>query len=108
MSEPVDPVRRINPDRRQKARRGGGDARDPQAAVFAVPVAAAPPAADPVEAATAEAAFTAHLLGQPGQKRGLRAGQTAIDSARAAYLEAEWSGPGDRRIPVGKVKRSEI
>ena len=50
-----------------------------------------------------EAAFAAQVMGQGGQKRGLRGGQPVLQQARSAYLEAEWSGPQDRRPPSGAV-----
>lgn len=53
-------------------------------------------------------AFAAQLLGQPGQKRGLRAGPPAIDAARTAYKKTEYSGPADRRPPAGGAARKEI
>lgn len=52
--------------------------------------------------------FDAQLLGQPGQKRGLRGGPEVLDHARTAYLETEFSGPDDRRPPKGLLKRKEI
>jgi hypothetical protein len=54
------------------------------------------------------APFEAQLLGQPGQKRGLRGGQPVLDHARAAYLGAEYSGQSDRRPPSGVLTRKEI
>lgn len=36
--------------------------------------------------------FAAHLLGQDGQRRGLRGGAPVLAAARSAYLEAEYSG----------------
>ena len=53
-------------------------------------------------------AFAAHLLGQDGRKRGLRGGQPVIEAARSAYLEAEYSGPNDRRPPKGLLTRTKI
>jgi hypothetical protein len=53
-------------------------------------------------------AFAAHLYGQDGRLRGLRAGAPAIDAARAAYLDAEWSGDADRRLPVGLIARTKV
>src|SRR4051812_39402829 len=44
-----------------------------------------------------EAAFAAQLLGQEGQKRGLRAGQELFDAAKSSYVRTEWSGAKDRR-----------
>jgi hypothetical protein len=49
-------------------------------------------------------AFEAQVLGQGGQKRGLRGGQPVLDAARAAYLDAEWRGGDDRRLPAGTLR----
>ena len=54
------------------------------------------------------AAFAAQLMGQGGQRRGLRGGPETLDKARAAYLEAEWSGPSDRRLTTGRIAKTEI
>lgn len=59
---------------------------------------AAPPAG-PVEA---------QILGQDGQKRGLRGGKPVLDKARSAYLGAEWSGAADRRPRQGLITKTEI
>ena len=48
--------------------------------------------------------FEAHVLGQSGQRRGLKGGQPVLDAARAAYLDAEWRGAGDRRLPAGTLR----
>lgn len=52
--------------------------------------------------------FAAHLIGQDGQRRGLRAGPTIHDVARDAYNRVEWSGRHDRRARVGRYTREEI
>ena len=52
--------------------------------------------------------FAAHLLGQDGQKRGLRGGAPVLEQARAAYLGAEYSGENDRRPPSGLIIRKAI
>jgi hypothetical protein len=76
--------------------------------------AAAAPAPAPVSAETPKsrleslAAFAAQLLGQGGQKRGLRGGPETLEHARATYLETEWSGPSDRRIRAGRITKTEI
>lgn len=49
--------------------------------------------------------FSAQLLGQGGQKRGLKGGKPVLDTARSAYLEAEWSGPDDRRLSAGRLMK---
>ncbi|WP_226999959.1 hypothetical protein [Phenylobacterium soli] len=56
----------------------------------------------------AHAAFAAHLIGQEGQKRGLRAGPELFDTARVTYNRTEWSGAKDRRAPKGCKARTEV
>jgi hypothetical protein len=55
-----------------------------------------------------EAAFAAQLLGQDGQKRGLRAGAELIDHAKTSYVRTEWSGSYDRRAPKGRVTNTDV
>ena len=50
----------------------------------------------------------AQLLGQDGQRRGLRGGPTVLDTARIAYNRTEWSGSYDRRARKGRVARTEV
>ena len=123
--DPIDPARGVGPiapvgerragdrrvtERRDSERRNNGKAPRGKANLpvpTASPKAAKPtPDADPSPAAAA-AAFAAQLMGQRGQKRGLKGGPPVLKSARAAYLEAEWSGPSDRRVPVGKITKTE-
>ncbi|WP_041373026.1 hypothetical protein [Phenylobacterium zucineum] len=54
------------------------------------------------------AVFTAQLMGQDGQKRGLRAGPLHIDQARGAYNKVEWSGSRDRRARAGRNAKTEV
>ncbi|ADG08908.1 conserved hypothetical protein [Caulobacter segnis ATCC 21756] len=54
------------------------------------------------------AAFAAHLMGQVGQKRGLRGGQEVLNAARSTYLGTEYSGPADRRPKAGLIKKTNI
>jgi len=56
----------------------------------------------------AHAAFAAQLLGQDGQKRGLRAGPEIIDVAKTSYNRIEYSGSKDRRAPKGGKAKTEI
>ena len=53
-------------------------------------------------------AVHAHLLGQEGQKRGLRGGPEVLEKARASYLENEYAGPRDRRTKKGRITKTEI
>ena len=47
------------------------------------------------------------LIGQVGQKRGLRGGPPVLKSARSAYLGTEWSGKSDRRPPKGLFSKTD-
>ena len=120
MTERLDPVRdrgdrrqhwrrdedAPGPDRTRKARTA-----EPPPATERMPVPTGsapgrePPGPPPGDR---QSAFAAQLLGQPGIKRGLRGGPEVIDAARSAYLEAEFSGPADRRPGKGLLKKAEI
>ena len=108
MSEPVDPIR--DQTERRLLQRRAAERRKPQPGTALVLAPNPPPetteqvAPDP----TAEAAFTAQMLGQTGQKRGLKGGQPVLEQARSAYLEAAYSGPLDRRPSPGRVTRTKI
>ena len=52
--------------------------------------------------------LAAQLLGQIGERRGLRAGSPLLDSARDAYNRVEWSGSFDRRARKGRSTRTDI
>ena len=55
-----------------------------------------------------ESEFNAHVMGQDGQRRGLRAGPPLLDAARHAYNQVEWSGSWDRRARAGRRARTDI
>ena len=116
MSERIDPVRAVG-DRRVWIRRDADRdvlhapadeaAEETAAPGLPVPVAAPAEQPDPRER-NGFVAFIAQVLGQPGQKRGLRGGPETLEKARSAYLETEWSGPSDRRPGRGKITKTEI
>jgi hypothetical protein len=62
----------------------------------------------PPEEPNAAAAVEAQLLGQEGQKRGLKGGKPVLDHARSAYLGAEYSGSNDRRPPRGVIAKTDV
>ena len=105
MSEPLDPISDVS-DRRARERRASERRKTGTALVLAPnpPPTADPGAADPL----AEAAYTAQVLGQTGQKRGLKGGQPVLEQARSAYLEAAYSGPLDRRPAPGRMTKTKI
>ena len=112
MTSPIDPIRRAAAARRLRR------ARDDEAAPAAsetedrslpVPIEGSartepPPAGSPKGAAV----FAAQLMGQDGQKRGLRGGPPVLNAAKASYNRAEWSGPADRRAPKGRMTKTDI
>ncbi len=114
MTDPLVPARSVSPARRL-ARRLGPAGREPVAAkdedspqnlpaVVATPVREEPVPPEPA----ADAAVAAQVMGQGGQKRGLRGGPPVLSQARATYLQTEWSGPADRRVRTGIITKTEI
>jgi hypothetical protein len=55
-----------------------------------------------------DAELDAQLMGQTGERRGLRAGPLLIDVANASYNRVEWSGSYDRRAKAGRQTRTTI
>ncbi|AQR62995.1 hypothetical protein BZG35_16015 [Brevundimonas sp. LM2] len=116
----TDGVRPIPPvgerDRRAAQRRDAAERRVASASralvVATLPVVDSMPdpasPADPIAPADLAAAFSAQLMGQKGQRRGLKAGPPLMNSARASYLGNEYSGENDRRPPSGLVKKTDI
>lgn len=89
-------------DRRARDRRASRRALVPVAPSEDVSVPPARPAAPGTDPA-----FSAQLLGQEGQRRGLKGGPPVLDAARSGYLKAQHSGPSDRRPRPGGVVKSE-
>ena len=124
----TDSVRPVGPieghtvhERREGDRRGrdrrAAEAKAEQASRGLVPAgervdhAASPakPAVSPPNPVVAPPAlFAAQVLGQKGQKRGLKGGPPVLDAARSTYLGAEYSGKRDRRPRVGKARQTEV
>lgn len=109
LNDPVVEDRREG-DRRRRQRRAGhalvasdtergpdGEAADPAAAPAKPAVVSPPP----------PSAFAAQVLGQAGQKRGLKGGPPVLDSARTTYLGREYSGRHDRRPSPGGTRKTE-
>jgi hypothetical protein len=102
-------------DRRERDRRAAAEIEEASRAVVPagerVDHAASPakPAVSPPNPVVAPPAlFAAQVLGQKGQKRGLKGGPPVLDAARSTYLGAEYSGKRDRRPRVGKATRTEV
>jgi hypothetical protein len=116
MTDPIRPVgasaaaRRVARRAAVEARADGkSDAETGRGARLPAPTQTEPAdEPDPKARRSALAAFAAQLIGQGGQKRGLRGGAETLDQARATYLETEWSGPSDRRLQTGRITKTEI
>ena len=103
------PAERRAGDRRASDRRSG-DRRQPSGGKnLPVPAGPAVHVHEPRPEADAGAAeFTAQLIGQVGQKRGLKGGPPVLNLARATYLSTEFSGPHDRRKRAGRIARTKV
>ena len=107
MTSPIDPISRPNATRRVKRSDNAARGESTDRSVPAVYEPPPPPAPSGV-AAQPEAAFAAHMLGQDGQRRGLRGGKETLDSARTLYNKIEYSGSADRRSPKGRTAKTEV
>jgi len=110
---PVGPVQRRADrradDRRAAERRAASASRALVPTGF--PVDAAEPPARPAPAPPTDggaAVFAAQMMGQTGQRRGLKGGPPVLDAARSAYLGAEHSGAAERRPLPGKAKDTDV
>lgn len=109
---PVGPVQRR--DERRAAERRAAERRvaaQPRAlTVTAMDEAAEVPARPAPAPATdsSAAAFAAQILGQSGQRRGIKGGPPVLDAARSTYLGAEHSGAAERRPKPGKAHDTDV
>lgn len=122
MTDGVRPVGPIEGQTVHERREGDRRERDRRAAAKAEARAVVPAgervdhAASPAKPAVSlpnpvvapPALFAAQVLGQKGQKRGLKGGPPVLDAARSTYLGAEYSGKRDRRPRVGKARQTEV
>jgi hypothetical protein len=111
MTSPIDPIRRAAQLRRARKTRaddGADEASHTEGSNLPVPVDSPRTIPQPSAASAPEAAFAAQLIGQDGQRRGLRAGPTIIDTAKASYNKVEWSGANDRRARAGRITKTDI
>ncbi len=110
---PVGPVQRRDErreaDRRAAERRAASTSRALVPTDF--PADPAEPPARPAPTAGADAsaaAFAAQMIGQSGQRRGIKGGPPVLDSARSTYLGAAYSGGAERRPKPGKATDTDI
>ncbi|RZJ04800.1 MAG: hypothetical protein EON89_06435 [Brevundimonas sp.] len=106
---PVQGRDRRAAERRETERRAASASRALVPVEFQPEPAEAPARPAPTPPADAgAAAFSAQLMGQSGQRRGLKGGPPVLDAARASYLGAEYSGAAERRPKPGKAEDSDI
>jgi hypothetical protein len=102
---PIDPIRPVRLVRRQPPRPDAGPDAEP---VLNVTLNLVPPAEPPAAPYQPPTGLDAHLIAQEHRVRGLRAGPRMLEAARSAYLEAEYSGPNDRRAHAGQIKTTDV
>lgn len=110
MTSPIDPIRRTARTRRSD--RASVEASEDTPETFedrSVPVVVGPPPAPEPERIVGSASiFSAQLIGQEGQKRGLRGGAPVLDAARDTYNRVEYSGAADRRARKGGAAKTDV
>ena len=110
---PVGPVQRREDRRADNRRAAERRAASASRALVPVdlPVEPAEPPARPAPTPPADpgaAVFAAQMIGQTGQRRGLKGGPPVLDAARSAYLGTEHSGAAERRPPPGRAKDTDV
>lgn len=106
---PVGPVQRRAADRRAADRRAGSASRALVPVDFPAEPAGPPARPAPIPPVDPGAAvFAAQVMGQSGQRRGLKGGPPVLDAARSAYLGTEHSGAAERRPQPGKATDTDV
>jgi hypothetical protein len=109
MTSPIGPSRRS--PRIRRTRTSAAEILDElegkaDVAPSTLPVPVSPARTIPPKTPVASAAaIEAQLI---GERRGLRAGASVVDQAKAIYNKTEWSGAKDRRAPKGRAAKTEI
>ncbi len=110
---PVGPVKgrdeRRERERRAAERRAASASRALVPTDFPAEPAGTPARPAPISTADASAAaFAAQLIGQTGQRRGLKGGPPVLGAARSTYLGAAYSGAAERRPKPGKASDTDV
>ena len=110
MTSPIEPIGSTpRMKRSQRPRKDGREKSVDSAEDRSLPVVIAQAdSPEPEHLADGASTFSAHLMGQSGQKRGLRGGPLLIDAAQGAYKAVEYSGPAERRARLGQVTKTEV
>lgn len=111
---PVGPVQRRDErreaERRSAERRAAATSRALVTLEPSVDNPAEPPAraAPPATSDPSASAFAAQVMGQTGQRRGLKGGPPVLDAARSTYLGNAYSGGAERRPRPGKASDTDV
>ncbi|MBX9614300.1 MAG: hypothetical protein K2X25_01775 [Caulobacteraceae bacterium] len=112
---PIDPVGPVAGRDRREAQRRDSERRARSTSRALVPVGeVVDEMPDPATSAASGAPldpgamFAAHMMGQTGQRKGLKGGPPVLDAARASYLGTEYSGEKDRRPGAGLIRKTEL
>ena len=109
MTSPINSVRRAARLRRlDKSAEQAGAASEAAGSSLPVPVGGAETVQPVPPIPGGAVTFDAQLMGQDGQKRGLRGGPAVIDGAKATYNSIEWSGSKDRRARKGGRAKTDV
>ena len=109
MTASIDPARR--PRRVRRSRKSATEVIDEiearnDATPSSLPVPVTPARSIPPKTPIASAAAIEAQL--EGERRGLRAGASVIDQAKAVYNRTNWSGAKDRRAPKGRTAKTDV
>lgn len=109
----VGPVQRRDErrerDRRAAERRAASASRALVPTDFPADPAVTPARPAPTPPAEASpAAFAAQVMGQSGQRRGLKGGPPVLDAARSTYLGTAYAGAAERRPKPGKATDTDV
>ena len=109
MTASIDPAR--GPRRVRRPRKSAAEVIDEiearkNLAPSSLPVPVAPARSIPPRTPVASAATIEAQL--EGERRGLRAGASVIDQAKAVYNKTNWSGAKDRRAPKGRTAKTDV
>jgi hypothetical protein len=112
MTSPIDSIRRAS--RARRPRKTAADVidgieagRTGSAEPTTLPVPVGPAKTMPAGSANASGAAAIHAQ-VLGERRGLKAGPTIHDQAKASYNQTEWSGTKDRRRPKGGTTKTDV
>jgi hypothetical protein len=107
MTGPIDPIRPVRLIRRERPQPAADEDVGGPTVNVTVNVTAPPPSEPPPSPRQPTPSAATHLIAQEARVRGLRGGPKVLTTARSAYLEAEWSGPNDRRARTGRITKTE-